>query len=60
MGVEPVFVRALPVIGLRGDINNDGFFLADTFPAVIDHFWDLDKEGIVITDEELVDLTAGG
>jgi hypothetical protein len=43
-------------IDLRWDVDNDGFFLADAFPSMIDPFGHLNQQRVVNPDEELIRL----
>jgi hypothetical protein len=59
MGRETVFIRRTVLIDFGGDIEDDGFLLADALPSMIDPMGHLNQHGMVDPKEEFIDLSLG-
>ena len=56
MGRKAVLIRGTVLIDFRGNVDDDGFLLADALPSVVDAVGYLDQQGMVHADEEFVDF----
>jgi hypothetical protein len=55
-----VFIGVFVIIELGGNIDADGLMLADTLESMVNEVWDGQADGVVNSEEELVDLPTGG
>src|SRR4030042_4072847 len=59
MGWKTALVGRAVSIGLRGNVEDDGFLLADAFPSMIDPVGHLNTQRVVDADEKFIDLPLG-